>query len=114
MLKKEHIYLIMIFGLLGYFLYVIYPFYQRYWASCIDQVGGGCAPGKKYVKDLETIAYGLSFDDADKLATELKKPGNTPDRTIQFGNGIKIVVPSNIQEMPAELFKKIHTSNITF
>lgn len=56
-----------------YLIYLIYPFYQRYWASCVDQVGGGCKPGKRFVSNLETIAYGLTFDDAETLANELRK-----------------------------------------
>lgn len=54
-----------------YLLYLLYPFYQRSAAACID---GQTDKGKRFVKNLETIASGLTFDDAELLATELNKP----------------------------------------
>ena len=57
--------------LVVYLICLLYPFYQRYWASITY---GDAANGKKYVNDLETMAYGLSFADAAKLADELRKP----------------------------------------
>ncbi len=72
-MKKENIYLILLVLLAVYFIYVIYPFYQRYWASITY---GTSKEGKQYVKNLERIAYGLTFKDADLLATELNKPAS--------------------------------------
>ncbi len=70
-MKRENTYLILLMLLAVYFIYVIYPFYQRYWASIMYKKSND---GKQYVQNLETIAYGLSFKDAETLATELKKP----------------------------------------
>jgi hypothetical protein len=56
-----------------YLIYLLYPFYQRYWASITY---GDSKNGRQFVKNLETISYGLTFDDAEKLATELSKPAS--------------------------------------
>jgi len=86
-MKREHTYLILIVLLVGFLIYVMYPFYQRYWASLTYGEG---KEGKRYVENLETIAYGLTFKDAETLATELKKPAlsrKAPDilNPAQFG-----------------------------
>lgn len=73
-MNRGNVFLILLVLLAVYFIYTIYPFYQRYWAS-ITYGSDDAKKGKRYVKNLETIAYGLSFDDAEKLATELRKPG---------------------------------------
>lgn len=62
--------LIIVF-LVIYLIYLVYPFYQRYWASITY---GESDQGKRFVDNLETIAYGLTFDDAETLANELRKP----------------------------------------
>lgn len=77
----------MIVFLVVLLIYAIYPFYQRYWASLTYGEG---KEGKRYIKNLETIAYGLTFKDAETLATELKKPAlerKAPDilNPAQFG-----------------------------
>lgn len=54
-----------------YLIYLIYPFYQRYWASITY---GETKGGKRFVDNLETIASGLTFNDAETLANELRKP----------------------------------------
>jgi hypothetical protein len=55
-----------------YLIYLLYPFYQRYWASITY---GETKDGKRFVKNIEGIAY-LTFKDAETLATELKKPAS--------------------------------------
>ena len=79
-----------------YLIVKLYPFYQRYWASCL---GDGCDSGKKYVNNLETIAYGLSFDEAEKLANELKKPG--PERKdVTIEGAMKYGTPETLPATP--------------
>lgn len=57
--------------IIGYLLYLLYPFYQRYIASASD---GRSVQGKRFVENIETIASGLTYDDAEMLANELRKP----------------------------------------
>lgn len=52
-------------------MYLLYPFYQRYIASASDGRG---VQGKRFVENLETISSELTYDDAEMLANELRKP----------------------------------------
>lgn len=62
---------ILFLGIIIYLIALLYPFYQRYWASITY---GKSDEGKQFVKNLETIAYGLSFDEAQELADYLHTP----------------------------------------
>jgi len=56
--------------IIGYLLYLLYPFYQRYIASASD---GRSVQGKRFVENIETMASELTYDDAEMLANELRK-----------------------------------------
>ena len=62
----------------------LYPFHQRYWAS-ITYGKKDAQAGRQFVADLETIAYGLTFNQANELATELRKK---PDVKITEQDGV--------------------------
>lgn len=64
--------------LVVYLLFLLYPFYQRYWASITYGEGdAGC----NFVDNMETITYGLSFDEAQELADYLHTPVSERDES---------------------------------
>lgn len=82
MFDRKSITILLLVGIIVFLVIKLFPFYQRYWASCLDQVGGGCkgGGGDKFVEDLKTVAYKSTFDEAGQIARELDRTPTGPAR----------------------------------